>query len=401
MGFVMEGKLQIKSKLRSVFNIYVFVVSLVIWIITLFFHRYFFVDPYSLSAVKILCKLVEFFFLYVVAFRIFIMIKERRIDKSQIIYSAVYFALMFILILLVWPGTWSWDDVLILVSDKDYKLSPWQHFFSGLWHVICLQVLPFGTGVIIVQSFVAALIVGYCVSKISKVFGKTKRQSVVLSVVLFLIMLFPPQIIYLMSGYRMGIYSFLELLLVAKLILAFKEGKKLSILQLCEIFFLVVVVGSWRSEAIYLPVMVFIVMLCMKKEIVTKLKSAILFAASMVMVVCVGSINTNMIGNNNYSITATIEPVVTLVRVADENDVVGKQSIIVDDNGKDACLVETTAIHKMKFCDMTWELAKLEGENKTLNEWKEIHEKYFKKINKNFNENTKIIFEIFKLVKKY
>ena len=91
----------------------------------------------------------------------------------------------------------------------------------------------------------------------------------------------------------------------------------------------------------------------------------------------------------------------TTYLTADENDVVGKQSIIVDDNGKDACLVETTAIHKMKFCDMTWELAKLEGENKTLKEWKEIHEKYFKKINKNFNENTKIIFEIFKLVKKY
>ena len=50
---------------------------------------------------------------------------------------------------------------------------------------------------------------------------------------------------------------------------------------------------------------------------------------------------------------------------------------------------------------MTWALAKLEGENETLEDWSKIHTMFFKIRNKNFNENTLIVFEKFKLVKKF
>ena len=53
-----------------------------------------------------------------------------------------------------------------------------------------------------------------------------------------------------------------------------------------------------------------------------------------------------------------------------------------------------------EFKNITWDLAKLEGENKSLNEWKESHINYFKKLDSNFNENTRVIFEVFEVIKK-
>lgn len=80
---------------------------------------------------------------------------------------------------------------------------------------------------------------------------------------------------------------------------------------------------------------------------------------------------------------------------------VGDLSIITTSNGKDACIIQTEEVIILPFYKMTWELAKLEGENENLEDWFKIHTTFFKTRNKNFNENTLIVFEKFKLVKKF
>ena len=64
------------------------------------------------------------------------------------------------------------------------------------------------------------------------------------------------------------------------------------------------------------------------------------------------------------------------------------------------CFIKTISVIIAEFKNITWDLAKLEGENKSLNEWKEKHINYFNKINPNFNETTKVIFEVFEVIKK-
>lgn len=50
---------------------------------------------------------------------------------------------------------------------------------------------------------------------------------------------------------------------------------------------------------------------------------------------------------------------------------------------------------------MTEELAKLEGEGDlSLEYWKNVHYEFFKSYNKDFNDDTKVVFEIFKVVYK-
>lgn len=76
----------------------------------------------------------------------------------------------------------------------------------------------------------------------------------------------------------------------------------------------------------------------------------------------------------------------------------GEQSILIFDNEKKACITETKEIIVKKFKDIDWNLASLEGENDSLDEWKTIHREYFKSIISNFDDNMQVIFEIFVVV---
>ena len=80
---------------------------------------------------------------------------------------------------------------------------------------------------------------------------------------------------------------------------------------------------------------------------------------------------------------------------------VGDVSILTDSNNNDMCILETKEVIVTEFKNITWNLAKLEGENKSLEEWIKVHIDYFSKINTNFNDNTKVIFEIFEVIEKF
>jgi len=79
---------------------------------------------------------------------------------------------------------------------------------------------------------------------------------------------------------------------------------------------------------------------------------------------------------------------------------VGDISILIDSKDSNICFIKVISVVITEFKNITWDLAKLEGENKSLNEWKETHMNYFNKIDPDFNENTKVIFEIFEVIKK-
>lgn len=79
---------------------------------------------------------------------------------------------------------------------------------------------------------------------------------------------------------------------------------------------------------------------------------------------------------------------------------VGNISILTDLKDNNVCFIKTINVIITEFKNITWDLAKLEGEDKSLNEWKENHMNFFKKIDPNFNENTKVIFEVFEVIKK-
>ena len=84
----------------------------------------------------------------------------------------------------------------------------------------------------------------------------------------------------------------------------------------------------------------------------------------------------------------------------DDIPVIGEESIITYDNGKYACVVKTRKVIITEFKNIKEDLSNLEGEG-DFESWKKNHIKFFKNINPNFNEDTKVIFEIFEVIKKF
>lgn len=77
----------------------------------------------------------------------------------------------------------------------------------------------------------------------------------------------------------------------------------------------------------------------------------------------------------------------------------GDMGILVFDNEKKACITKDTQIIVTEFKNITSDLACLEGEgDKSLEYYRKIHTDFFKKIDKNFNDNSLVVFEIFEVV---
>ncbi len=79
--------------------------------------------------------------------------------------------------------------------------------------------------------------------------------------------------------------------------------------------------------------------------------------------------------------------------------IINEESALTYSDGEIACITKTNRVIVTEFKNITWDLAKLEGENDSFDEWRSEHIEFFKSIDNNFNENTKVVFEIFDVLK--
>lgn len=81
---------------------------------------------------------------------------------------------------------------------------------------------------------------------------------------------------------------------------------------------------------------------------------------------------------------------------------VGERSIILFDDGREACLIENVEVMVTEFKNITEELAFIEGEgDKSLEYYRKEHIRIFKEIDSEFNDSSKVVFEIFKVIEKF
>ena len=314
-------------KLKKLINKKLIIFSITIWFILYIsgMQDFYFAKIYELGGfqklTRLFTKALSLSLIYIISFLFYNMYTTRKTKETQsrAIITFSYFAILMIFLLLTWPGAWTWDDVFIVSEAKWYNVSAWQHIFSGLFHIICLQIIPFPQGVIIIQSILSSFIVGYCIVKLAS-FINNAKHCLILKFVLFTVLLSPVLLTFILSGFRMGLYSYLELFLATKLFVMYKEGRSAPLTDLLTICSLTIIIGAWRSEAIYYPVAIFFVLLFMGKKIITLSNTIVLTLCSLVSVFGIGNINNALIGNDNYSLTATVGIMVELVRSADESD---------------------------------------------------------------------------------
>ena len=64
----------------------------------------------------LIIKVLHLIFLYTIVAKIQSLYKNRKLPKvkNEIIISVIYFFILAILLIMVWPGTWAADDIQIL-----------------------------------------------------------------------------------------------------------------------------------------------------------------------------------------------------------------------------------------------------------------------------------------------
>ncbi len=81
---------------------------------------------------------------------------------------------------------------------------------------------------------------------------------------------------------------------------------------------------------------------------------------------------------------------------------VGDMSVITDWDGKPRCVIRTINVRVLPYKDITFEIARLEGEDDTLDSWRSNHERFFceegKELGYEFSEDMGVVFEEFEVV---
>ena len=80
----------------------------------------------------------------------------------------------------------------------------------------------------------------------------------------------------------------------------------------------------------------------------------------------------------------------------------GELSVITDWDGNPRCVVRTKKLHILPYEEITYDLAKLEGEDEALDSWKRSHERFFTRegemLGYHFSPQMPVVFEEFEVV---
>lgn len=232
---------------------------------------------------------------------------------------AVYFPILMVLMLILWPGTFSWDDAITLNVISYYKsFFPRQHILTGIYQDVLLHLLPFPGGMILLQNCIISVCVCFCVVKLEKALGLKRLKNPLADILLKLLPFFgPPVIMYQFSGYRMGLYIFLELMVLVMLLCANQSDGPWSWSYLLLFVFLSVIVSVWRTEAlVYIPFLA-ILLLMVRKETLPVFKKILCFLLILCGFFTINWLQNRSAGDSSYQLISLVRPCVELVRNSD------------------------------------------------------------------------------------
>ena len=80
----------------------------------------------------------------------------------------------------------------------------------------------------------------------------------------------------------------------------------------------------------------------------------------------------------------------------------GELYVVLDRSNTPRCVIETQSVEVVPFNEVTWEMARLEGEDEDLGQWKERKQEYLEDegaiLGFDFTPDIKLVFQTFKVV---
>ncbi len=256
-------------------------ISLLHLAITFFTDRLIFLVPPSAGlADYLICKLLTYtvlFFLYLSLYRILIDKNRRENTIFQIIKCAMPYLLVLAVILLIKlpSGYLSNDETLIYDAAVSLEHYTWFYYITTYYYIVSLMLIPHYLGPIFIKVLIQLLVVGYVTYRFKKMFGDKYGNWG------YLLFLLYPVIAYTTSAHRLPIYYLLYLVLITTLLFDYAEKKAADKTKIFWLLFLGAVLTQWRTEGIYLAVLVPLLMFLAYKNIRTKKAAFVMIACSL------------------------------------------------------------------------------------------------------------------------
>ncbi len=218
----------------------------------------------------IACKIILFILLFFVWKKVF----EHTEDDLQILkYAAIYLIPLVIVMFFKLPqGFLSNDESLIYEEAIHLKDYTWFSYLTTWYYILSLMLIPYKLAPIFIKVVIQLLVCGYVVKRMAYRFGFKRALFT------YIPFLFYPVLAYTTSAHRIPVYYLLYAFLLFKLYMDKEEGKDADRGTLVWILILGAVLTQWRTEGIYLVVILPILLLLAYPSLRSKKNAVIMIA---------------------------------------------------------------------------------------------------------------------------
>lgn len=246
----------------------------------------------------IICKILTgiilfclYYGMYLLIFKGIIPAIRHSADTSEL-YRIVLTALPYLIVIIAVcfiklpQGYLSNDETNIAEGALNLAHDTWFYYITTYFYVISFMIFPTYLGPIYLKLIIEFLVVGYVVYRIKTALGNPYGYF---GYILFLLY---PVIAYTTSAHRLPIYFLLYLFLMVMIIFDGIENVRLNTGKALFIIFLGAILTQWRTEGIYLAIIIPILMLFTYAEL-RKIKNVTFLLISVIIIQYLVSIPQN------------------------------------------------------------------------------------------------------------
>ncbi len=182
-----------------------------------------------------------------------------RHDFRKYRYGGAYFLVMMALLVIMWPGIWRFDEMQVINWVTNGYVFYWQHWFSSLYFLVCLELIPIPAGILILQNLFAAIVVGSVLNRLETLAGRKW------CIAAFVFLLLPAVTDNNLYPIRSTPAAYLELFVLFSLADSIYTNKKLSGRQIVLLGILTGIAAAWRPENLVYVVLIPLILLLVRK----------------------------------------------------------------------------------------------------------------------------------------
>ncbi|MCR5302846.1 MAG: hypothetical protein K6E49_10460 [Lachnospiraceae bacterium] len=205
------------------------------------------------------CKVIAMAVVFMIAKALLTVVFTKGERRDAIIkvvrYALIYLPVAIIVLIIKLPQGYITNDEISILNDATGLIhDTWFNYMTVYFYIVSLMLMPFKYGPIFIKVIIELLVIGYSVYRCVKYFGRG-------GMFIYALFLLYPFIAYTTSAHRLPVYFLIYLLLFGKLLFDLLEKEDIS---KCGAFFALLagaVLTQWRTEGIYLLVLIPVLMM--------------------------------------------------------------------------------------------------------------------------------------------